>query len=293
MIDFEPLTAEMVPVLKEYFSHCDSRLCDRTLGGAFMWRNCFSTQVAEGNGCLFLSSELETGKRAFTVPLGDFDKGMDLLEAHCAKTGSELVFCSVSEEEKEKILARHPEMIATENRDWFDYLYLAEKMNGFPGKKLSGQRNHLNFFLKNHTDWHFQPIGSEEIPKVKEFFLRMSESIEKESDYYKPEKEAVWEVLDHPDLYGFLGGMIVAEGQIVAFSFGEVVGDTLFVHIEKADRNVRGAYQVMVSEFVSHYATEKVLYVNREEDVGDPGLRYSKESYKPERLLKKYMVTKK
>ena len=89
---------------------------------------------------------------------------------------------------------------------------------------------------------------------------------------------------------GFLGGMILVSGDPVAISFGEIIGDTFFIHIEKASRTVRGSYQMMLSEFVTHYADESVLYVNREEDVGDPGLRYSKEAYHPERLLAKYIV---
>ena len=94
--------------------------------------------------------------------------------------------------------------------------------------------------------------------------------------------------MEHWSVYGFFGGLIRTEGRIVAFSFGEIIGDTLFVHVEKALREVRGSYQMIVSELLSRFATDGILYVNREEDVGDPGLRYSKESYHPKCLLEKY-----
>ena len=81
------------------------------------------------------------------------------------------------------------------------------------------------------------------------------------------------------------------EGKIVAFSVGEIVGDTLFVHIEKALKEYEGSYQVMVREFAVHEATDEVTYINREEDIGDLGLRTSKLSYHPVRLLAKYFVT--
>lgn len=290
MLEFEPLSFRHASVLKSYFSRGRTRLCDQSMGGCFMWRNGFSTQMAEREGCLFLSSALDSGERYFTVPLGDFEKGIRILSRHCRESGEPFRFCSVGEEDKTKLLSLFPEMQATPTRDWFDYLYLAEKFKGFPGKKLSGQRNHRNFFLKNNLDWSFAPITCENMDQAKAYFDEYCHEIDKDSHYFQEEKLAVSEVLEHPEIYGFLGGMILVSGEPVAISFGEIIGDTLFIHVEKASRAVRGSYQMMLSEFVSHYAHEGVLYVNREEDVGDPGLRYSKEAYHPERLLAKYIV---
>ena len=70
-----------------------------------------------------------------------------------------------------------------------------------------------------------------------------------------------------------------------------MLGDTLFIHIEKADREIFGAYQMLVSQFAQAYAGEGVSFLNREDDVGDPGLRTSKLSYHPVALLEKYVVT--
>ena len=71
------------------------------------------------------------------------------------------------------------------------------------------------------------------------------------------------------------GAFIEVDGNIVAMSVGEVVNDTLYCHIEKANRDYHGAYQMIVREFASHILEEypDVKYINREEDVGDEGLR--------------------
>ena len=90
--------------------------------------------------------------------------------------------------------------------------------------------------------------------------------------------------------YAPLGGLLRAGGKIVGFSAGEIVGDTLIIHVEKADIAYDGVYQALVNEFAKRFVTESVQYINREEDVGDPGVRKSKDSDHPLRLLEKYLV---
>ncbi len=289
MIDFQKLDLRHIPLLKAYFSCVTTRLCDTTLGGAVMWRKGFDTDFALVEDILFLRSRPDEKSTAFTVPLGNFQRGVELLKEHCNQTGEPLRFCSVAEEDKHRLLALLPDFSATASRDWFDYLYQSEKLSTLAGKKLAGQRNHRNFFLKTHTDWCFEEITDENLAQVKAFFDGFCQENQKDSRYFYHEVDAVHEVLENRRAYGFVGGVIRAEGKICAFSFGERIGDTLFVHIEKADRNVRGAYQMMVSEFVRHFAGD-AEFVNREEDVGDPGLRYAKESYHPHALLAKYIV---
>ena len=78
---------------------------------------------------------------------------------------------------------------------------------------------------------------------------------------------------------------------IVALAIGEVVSDTLYVHVEKARVDYAGAYQAIVSLFAKNALEEGTLYINREDDSGEERLRYSKMSYRPIRLIDKYWVT--
>ena len=73
-------------------------------------------------------------------------------------------------------------------------------------------------------------------------------------------------------------------------ALGEVQGDTLYVHIEKADIRYHGAYQMIVREYARYACTEGVQYINREDDAGDEGLRKSKLAWRPCGLLDKYLV---
>ena len=80
---------------------------------------------------------------------------------------------------------------------------------------------------------------------------------------------------------------------IVAFTIGEIIGDTLFTHIEKMDHSVPGAGESINRFFAQHITSRhpEVRYINREEDAGDEGLRQAKLSYHPAILLTKYDIT--
>ena len=100
------------------------------------------------------------------------------------------------------------------------------------------------------------------------------------------------EVLDNFEAYGLFGGLLKTDGRTVGLSIGEILGDTLFVHVEKSLKDVNGAYPMLVREFARAFAGEGVNYINREEDDGNEGLRTSKLSYHPVKLLEKYLICK-
>ena len=80
----------------------------------------------------------------------------------------------------------------------------------------------------------------------------------------------------------------VSPDYVAGFSLGEIVGDTLFTHIEKADRDYEGCYQMLVAQFAQHFVRDGVHFINREDDTGDEGLRKAKQSYYPDILLRKF-----
>ena len=98
--------------------------------------------------------------------------------------------------------------------------------------------------------------------------------------------------MDHFFDEGLKGGLICTKEEgIVAYSIGAPLSsDTFIVHIEKAFAEVQGAYPIINQEFVRHNCMD-YKYVNREDDVGDEGLRKAKLSYKPAILLEKYTAT--
>ena len=85
-------------------------------------------------------------------------------------------------------------------------------------------------------------------------------------------------------------GYMEIDGEAVGFTVGDIVGDTLFVHVEKCLRDISGVYEATTNAFLKRHVTDAVKFVNREEDMGIEGLRKAKLSYNPVKLLDKYFV---
>jgi len=292
MLDFHPLRLEDIPKLREFFQKNDARICDTTVGTAFIWRDLYHTEYAIYEGALYFKVLYPGLGETFTLPLcGDRWEHYRQIADYCCRRSMSIAFYPVPTGELELLQKFFPNSAAISIRDNFDYLYRAEDLKYFRGKKLSGQRNHVNKFLKTYGNWSFRPITTRDIPQLKAFLDRYAASREKAAPSFYEDIAKTHEVLDNYELYGFLGGMLLVDGQIAGFSLSEIIGDTLFTHIEKADRDFLGCYQMLVSQAAQLFARDGVDFINREDDAGDLGLRTSKLSYHPVSLLEKFTVT--
>lgn len=292
MLEFSPLQLSDLPKLRDFFKYSGSRVCDTTPGTVFMWRDMYHTEYAIEGGSLYFKVDVPDQGPTFTLPLGGGRlEHFRNIAQYCCHHRIPLSFFPVPKDELERMQDYFPNSAATDVRDSFDYLYNAETLQYFKGKKLAGQRNHVNRFLKTYGNWSFRVMTEDDLPLVKAFLARYTAKQDKPAASFYEDIAKSIEVLDNIQIYGFFGGILLVEGQIVGFALGEVVGDTMFTHIEKADREVLGCYQMLVSQFAQQFAGGDVAFINREDDAGDLGLRTSKLSYKPIALLEKYLVT--
>ena len=290
MLKFTDLKLSDIETVRPYLAMQNTRICDYSIGGIFMWRDFFHTRYALYHETLVFEVKYLGGVIAFTVPLGKDPAGaLEEVERYCAEKGMPLIYCTVPEGEVPMLKRRYPAAQVLPARDWFDYLYRAQDLADFSGKKYDGQRNHIHRFQRMYPEHAFQEITEENIGSVRSFYADFAAQYQKDSPLAREEAVKTAEVLEHYGEYSMFGGLLTVNGEVVAFSVGERVRDTVFVHIEKADIRYQGAYQVMVQEFVRHFAGD-AEFINREEDVGDAGLRKSKLSYHPVELLQKSMV---
>lgn len=89
-------------------------------------------------------------------------------------------------------------------------------------------------------------------------------------------------------------GGIRMNGKLAAYTIGSYCPSIqcAFIHIEKADSEIKGLYNYINQQFLIHEFPE-ARYVNREDDLGQENLRQAKLSYKPIRLEEKYYLREK
>lgn len=173
------------------------------------------------------------------------------------------------------------------DRDHFDYLYLRTDLAGLRGKNFQAKRNHVNQFCKKY-DFQYMSMTEDMIPGCLQMYDEWCEDRRCQEDKgLNYERQALVYGMQHFDQLGLTGGVIKVEGKIIAFTFGMPVNQNTFcIHAEKALVDYEGAYNVINHEFASRLS-EQFKYLNREEDLGIPGLRKAKLSYRPVRLLEK------
>ena len=294
MLEFSEITIQNARDLKPYLDVQPFRSCDYTLGAVFQWRAYFRSAFTIVSGMLVMLATYPGEGTCFVYPVGngDLNAALDAIEAHAKETGMPLRFCAVPKEALSQLCARYgSRAVVSTHRDWADYVYNASDLMDFPGKKYHTQRNHLNRFCKDNPSAVFVPVTEETLPAALAFLdeYELHAPLDKviEAEEMKRAKELLADSL----VLGQKAGYIDVSGTIVALSVGEVVGDTLHCHVEKARVDYAGSYQAIVSWFAKYAVEKDTVYINREDDSGEENLRYSKLAYRPICMIDKYWVT--
>ena len=175
-------------------------------------------------------------------------------------------------------------------RDQFDYVYRSEDLIKLGGRKYHAKRNHINKFRRIYP-FSYMPLKDEHLKPCLQLADSWCEWRRCEEDLnLVGEWDAVRQALTHFGALEILGGVILVEDQVRAFALGELINDQMAtVHIEKADPEIQGLYAVINQQFCEN-CWQDVPFVNREQDLGEPGLRKAKLSYYPDHLEEKFQI---
>ena len=173
-----------------------------------------------------------------------------------------------------------------EDRDNADYLYRRQDLAELSGRKFSQKRNHIKAFINNY-DYRGEPLTEAHLAAALSILDQWRAQRSDAGDY-----EAAREALEQGEELQLCGGIYYADDRPVAYSLGEELmqGRCFAIHFEKAVAGYKGVWQFVNQAFAS-ILPDKYETINREQDLGDEGLRAAKLSYKPVGFVMKYRAT--
>jgi len=282
--EFKAVGLEDRPVIAEIIRANPSAACEINFTNIFIWRRFESSRYTLIRGNLCVLCEPPNEPPYFLQPVGA--AGLEATVRDCLGVAPRL-----SRVPEDFVLKHCGGLRSEADPDNFDYIYRTEDLIQLRGKKYDGKRNRIRKFEKSHL-FSYLRLTPGLMDDCRRLFEKWFEEKANSDPAIHAEKEAILEALAGFEVLGLKGGAVEVDGKIVAFSVGEeLTPDTAVIHIEIADPELPGLAQLINREFVRN-EWSSFEFVNREQDVGIPGLRRAKLSYYPHHLVKKYTVTR-
>ncbi|EKD32117.1 MAG: hypothetical protein ACD_77C00174G0007 [uncultured bacterium] len=295
MLDFKNITISDKIWIDELLKHSDFRGAEYCFTNLFIWDEVYHSKITRYKDfLLFTSGSGDTARYLFPPGKGDVKEAIELLEADAIERNVKFVLIGLSAQTKAQLETMCPgKYDFSAERNSFDYIYESEKMVSLAGKKLQSKRNHLARF-RELPGWEYEDITEQNLQECINYsntWCKLNGCGENLS--LMLECCAVNKALAHYSELKLRGGLLRLDGKIVAYTVGEPLNsDTVIVHIEKADSEIRGSYPMINREFAERLS-EGYVYINREDDAGDEGLRRAKSSYNPVFMQEKFSAIKK
>ena len=285
--DFAPLDLDVKDSLHPRLSLTPDGVSEFTFSGLYLFRNRYRYRVSRESDGSFIISGVQpadhgsAGGTFFMTPCGTPAPDVldDLFKTHDFwKNISETVLAP----RREQLVQRKIDI--AEDRDNYDYLYLREELAELKGKRFHKKKNLVNQFLNAYTDYAGKQLTAELIPAAIEVLDRWRQDKGEDGDY-----RAAREALEQFGNLKLRGALYFAGGKPAAWCLGESIakGKMFAIHFEKAIDEYKGIYQFMNQAFAASLP-RFFTYINREQDLGDEGLRQAKTSYRPAGFVQKY-----
>jgi hypothetical protein len=275
-----PLSLDHKSLLHPRLSLTVDGVSEFTFSGLYLFRNRYNYRVSRSgaDGGFIISGEQK--EKFFMTPCEA--PARDILESLFAahdywKNISETVL----EASRQDLEAWG--ITVNEDRDNFDYLYPRGELAELKGKKFHKKKNLVNQFVHTYS-YEQKPLTKELVPQALEILEQWRQDKHADGDY-----RAAREALEQFDSLALRGCLYFADGKPAAYCLGESVakGKMFAIHFEKAVDNYKGIYQFMNQAFAASLPNF-FTYINREQDLGDEGLRQAKMTYRPSGFVKKY-----
>ena len=291
MLNFHKPSVQDYDWIHEILYPADLPGADNTFHNMYFWE-CYYGEVAQLGG--FVTQRLSQGGVStylFPAGKGDVQAALEQLMQDAKSRGEKFCLRGVTDDKKALLEQLFPgKFTFTAYRDSFDYIYTVEELTELHGKKLQAKRNHCNRFEQDHPNFETRVVTMENIALCRDMVQKWYE-VHEWNEQIEQEKTAISRAFDCFDKTNMDGLMLLDGGEVIAFSMGARMNEEYYdVCFEKAYSAINGAYAMINREFSRMIAQKypDVQFLNREDDMGEPGLRKAKESYQPTLLLEKF-----
>jgi len=292
MIDFHKFDYAQKETYNRYLLANGHRGCEYSFANLNMWGR---QRAAFVNDYLVLFSQFERHTvYPFPVGQGDIRPVLDAIIQDARERGIVCRLSALTAEDCMTLEELYPGQFRFHpDRDTCDYVYDIHCLADLPGRKYQKKRNHVNKFRQNHPNCQAVTLDETNLAPVHEMVEQWYETrlAGAEPEDYHLEQDALKRAFANMEALGLEGMALVEDGTVLAMTMGSRLSeDTFDVHFEKAREDVDGAYPAINQAF-ARYLREKypeLRYLNREDDMGLPGLRKAKLSYYPHRLTVKF-----
>lgn len=275
------ITLDMRPALHPLFIAAEARASECSFANIFLFRRIHGYRVTRlpDGPAVITGEDAGAGAPFFMLPFGlpKRDVTQRLFESFS--------FIKALSEARASELAGAGFRIE-EDRDNFDYVYLREDLSRLEGRRFHGKKNLVNLFTSTYS-YEVRPLMKE--------YMADARSVLDEWKSERPDEgdtTAAAEALTFCETLQLCGFIYYVNGLPAAYVLGEELGqDTFVVHFEKSVDAYKGLYQFVNRHFAS-VLPERYRFINREQDLGDEGLRKAKMSYRPVKFLKKFRAYK-
>ncbi|MCQ2378119.1 MAG: phosphatidylglycerol lysyltransferase domain-containing protein [Victivallaceae bacterium] len=296
--DFVPVSVQDRETLTAQILRSGVKSCEFSFANLVMWGKSFDIRYARYNGHLYFSEfdEEEKERGLFFLPSpGNEPTPAELREISDAlrdETTPGRYFCVDA-----GYLGRNADCgkffsVSPMDDSADEYLYETEKLATLAGEKLAKKRNLIAQFLRDHPDASTRTIDAslaKECLKMAEAW-RANRPDRDDPDVLR-EKAALETAFGAFDRLGLVGLAAFAGGEMVAFEVcSPISGNICDEHFEKALHGCKGAAQFINRE-TAKMLLPRAKYLNREQDMGLPGLRQAKLSYAPCEVLKLFVLS--
>lgn len=281
-----PLELKDHSVVTGYLRQYPPQTSELTFTNLFVWRNSRPVFFAEMDSSLVFLVEVHESGRArrlvFGAPVGEASAAEVL-----GSLGGEVKgFVRIPKESAD--ILRRAGLTVESDRDNWDYVYRVKDAAELSGRRFHKKRNLVKRCVETH-DCQYEPIGPQNLAECLDMQRRWCQArqCQREPGLCK-EYVAIRETFEHYEELALIGGAVRVDGKIEAYAIGEELSPgTAVCHFEKAMPKIDGLGQV-INQWFSKYSLSGFQFVNREQDLGIPGLRQAKESYYPHDMVEKF-----